>query len=203
MQYYYKPTTPADMDKLLPAISVSKFLDGVKPAAYQPKMILNSDTLFYANLSTILKGTSRKTVHGYMQSRIIGTWGGRLHKDYRWPAKVFANSQAGRDAFSESERWRTCLSEVDSGLGWLLSAAFVERAFSQDAKALGDRIVSDIKAEFSARLKKLAWMTPATQALAAKKVTNIIQKIGYPTASPNIVDPAVSVGTFSSRLLLT
>jgi len=179
------------MDKLLPEISISKYLDGLKPAAYQPKFILNGDYLFYGNVSSILKLTSRKTLHGYMQSRIISTWGGRLHKDYRWPAKVFSNGQAGRDPFAESERWRTCLTEVDNGLGWLLSAAFIERAFSQDAKALGDRIVSDIKAEFSNRLKKLEWMTPATQALAAKKVANIIQKIGYPTASPNIVDPAV------------
>jgi endothelin-converting enzyme len=188
------------MDKLLPEISISKYINGLKPAEYQPKFILNGDIYLFGNLSSILKATSRKTVHGYMQSRIISSWGSRLHKDYRWPAKIFANQQAGRDPFAESERWRTCLTEVDNGLGWLLSAAFVERAFSQDAKALGDRIVSDIKAEFSNRLKKLEWMSPATQALAAKKVVNIIQKIGYPTASPNIIDPAVRVLSSLSRV---
>lgn len=185
--------TVAEMDTLVPEISISKLLDGLKPAGYTPKFILNSDHLFYGNLSSTLKATSRKTVHAYMQYRLIATWGGRLHKDYRWPARIFANMQAGREPFAESDRWRTCLSEVDSGLGWLLSAAFVERAFSQDAKALGDRIVRDIKAEFTTRLKKLDWMSPATQALAAKKVANIVQKIGYPTASPNVIDPAVRV----------
>lgn len=187
------------MEKLVPEINISKLLDGLIPAGYTPKFIINNDCLYYGNLSTTLKSTSRKAIHGYMQYRIIATWGGRLYSDYSWPARVFSNLQAGRDAFAVSERWRTCLSEVDSSLGWLLSAAFVEKAFSQDAKALGDRIVSDIKAEFTVKLKTLDWMTPATQLLAAKKVVNIVQKIGYPTTSPNVLDPAVRFSLLYSR----
>jgi endothelin-converting enzyme len=193
VQYYYNPTTPAEMDKLVPQISITKYLDGLKPAGYEAKFILNADPYFFKNISSIIKSTPRDVLHAYFQSRLIATWGPRLHKDYRLPARAFANILAGRDPLAESERWRTCLSEIDSGLGWILSAAFVERAFSPDAKALGDRIISDIKTEFTQRLKGLEWMSPATQALAAKKVVNIIQKIGYPTASPNIVDPAVTM----------
>lgn len=192
-QYYYKPTSLADLDKLIPEIGISQLVDGLKPAAYTPKFVLNLDSRFSGNLSTTLKATSRKALHGYFQFRLIATWAGRLYVDYRWPRIVFSNSQAGRDPFAVSERWRTCLSEVDGGLGWLLSAAFVEKAFSQDAKALGDRIVNDIKNEFKVKLKTLDWMAPGTQEKAALKVTNIMQKIGYPTASPNVLDPAVSL----------
>ncbi|KAE9987683.1 hypothetical protein EG328_001916 [Venturia inaequalis] len=188
--YYYRPTPIDDLAKLVPEIDIPKLINGVKPAGYTPKFILDEDYLFVGNVSTILKTSTRKTIHSYMQYRLISTWAGRLASEYRMPTRVFANLQAGRDPFAASERWRTCLNEVDTNLGWILSAAFVEKAFSQDAKTLGDRIVSDIKAEFSVKLKTLEWMTPATQDKAANKVANIIQKIGYPTASPNVLDPA-------------
>lgn len=191
MQYYYRPTPVADMEKIVPDIDIVKLINELKPAAFTPKVIMNDDYLFFGNLSSILKGTSRKAMHGYMQYRIIANWAGRLARDYRMPSVIFSNLQAGRDPFATSERWRVCLNEVDGELGWILSAAFVEKAFSQDAKALGDRIVSDIKAVFTTKLKTLEWMTPATQDRAIKKVVNTIQKIGYPTASPNVLDPAV------------
>jgi hypothetical protein len=40
-----------------------------------------------------------------------------------------------------------------SGLGWILSRFFVEKAFSAKAKGLGDQIVSDIKGTFIEKLK--------------------------------------------------
>ncbi|TID22410.1 endothelin-converting enzyme [Venturia nashicola] len=200
--YYYRPTSIAEMEKVVPEIDFTKLINELKPAAYTPKFIMNQDYLFFGNLSTILKSTSRKAIHGYMQFRLISHWGGRLAADYRWPARVFSNLQAGRDPFAVSQRWRVCLSEVDGELEWLLSAAYVEKAFSQDAKALGDRIIKDIKAEFTERLKKLDWMSPATKEKAAKKVVNIRQKIGYPTASPNILDP-VDLQKFYANLTIS
>jgi endothelin-converting enzyme len=76
---------------------------------------------------------------------------------------------AGRDSDAIGERWRTCVSEIDGNLGWLLSAAFVERAFSAEAKSLGDRIIRDIKAVFSERLNTFEWMSNSTKQVAAKK----------------------------------
>jgi endothelin-converting enzyme len=70
---------------------------------------------------------------------------------------------------------------VDDGVGWILSRFFVEKAFSAQAKELGDRIVSDIKTLFIKKLKATAWMEDEVVQLAINKVNNIIQKIGYPT----------------------
>ena len=44
-------------------------------------------------------------------------------------------------------------------LGWILSKFFIERAFSEEAKVFGDRIVSDIKAQFVQKLQKTDWMS--------------------------------------------
>jgi endothelin-converting enzyme len=69
---------------------------------------------------------------------------------------------------------------VDFGLGWILSRFFVEKAFSAEAKAFGDQIVSDIKGQFIERLKVTEWMDQEVIDLAIDKVHNIVQKIGYP-----------------------
>ena len=70
---------------------------------------------------------------------------------------------------------------MDSGLGWILSRFFVEKAFSEKAKDFGDQIVSDIKEMFIEKLKSTTWMDESVVELAIEKVHKIVQKIGYPT----------------------
>jgi endothelin-converting enzyme len=62
----------------------------------------------------------------------------------------------------------------------------VEKAFSAEAKEFGDTIIKDIKTEFTKKLRNVDWMDDTTTGRAIKKVHNIIQKIGYPTSSPDI-----------------
>jgi len=78
---------------------------------------------------------------------------------------------------------------VDDGLGWILSRFFVEKAFSAKAKDFGDQIVSDIKDMFIEKLKVTPWMDKSVIDLAIDKVHHIVQKIGYPTKSPDIMNP--------------
>ena len=44
-------------------------------------------------------------------------------------------------------------------VGWILSKFFIERAFSEEAKNFGDRIVSDIKDQFIKKLQVTEWMS--------------------------------------------
>jgi endothelin-converting enzyme len=197
------------IDKLVPQVSFTKLIQGLAPSGYKIGMVINSDPQFFSKISGIISSTPRDVIHAYFQTRLVMNLSGRLGKEYTKPLRIYSNQMAGRDPFAESERWRSCSSEIDSSLGWILSAAYIEKAFSPDAKKLGDRIVSDIKEVFSERLMKFDWMSEKTKALAVKKgkcillfsltnactygntVTNIVQKIGYPTASPNIMDPKV------------
>lgn len=102
-------------------------------------------------------------------------------------------------------------------LGWILSKFFVEKAFSEEAKDFGGQIVSDIKVQFIKKLRGAEWMSQEVRDLGIEKgvshillsprpwfiwsnlvhqltdcdsVHNIIQKIGYPTKSPDIRDSA-------------
>lgn len=69
-----------------------------------------------------------------------------------------------------------------------MSRFFIERAFSKEAKDLGDQIIHDIKDTFSNKLEHSEWMTKTVRQLAIDKVNLIRQKIGYPTKSPDITN---------------
>ncbi|KAL8865286.1 MAG: hypothetical protein Q9174_006969, partial [Haloplaca sp. 1 TL-2023] len=71
---------------------------------------------------------------------------------------------------------------------WILSRLFVEKAFSEEAKAFGDRIIHDIKNQFVQKLRRAEWMSKDVRDVAIEKVHRIVQKIGYPTKSPDILN---------------
>ena len=85
-----------------------------------------------------------------------------------------------QDENAVPERYKTCLSNVDGNLGWILSRFFIESAFSAASKELGNKIIKDIKSIYIERLARLDWMDDSVKALAEKKVNNIVQKVGYP-----------------------
>jgi len=95
--------------------------------------------------------------------------------------------------------------------GWLLSRFYIEKEFSEDAKNFGDQVILDIKDEFTHKLNTAEWMSKDVRKVAIDKggcrnsrpfcqkrklhthslsvVHNIVQKIGYPTESPDIRKP--------------
>lgn len=110
----------------------------------------------------------------------------RVEDDALKPLLQFNNELLGKAPDAKEERWRTCVNDVHHGLGWIMSKFFIEKAFSEGAKDFGDKIVSDIKTQFIGKLKNADWMTEDVRELGIEKVHNIVQKIGYPTKSPDI-----------------
>lgn len=188
-EYYYKPTDVSQVDAMVPEFSVTDFLVQQAPKDYKVKTVILSDTYYFGNLSSIIKETPRATLHAYFRWNVLRGWYGRLHKDYTRPSRVFNNQLAGRDDDAISARWRTCISEVDNisgGVGWLLSAVYIDKAFSPAAKELGDRIVRDIRAEFISRLQNFDWMTDTVKQAATTKGKGLYLTTLKFTSSANI-----------------
>ncbi|KAK5267642.1 hypothetical protein LTR96_006970 [Exophiala xenobiotica] len=186
---YYKPMSTAEADKLVPQIHLSSILKSLVPGDYDIDRVIVMAPQYLKDLSKLLDATSKETLHAYVSWKVIQTYGNYIEADALTPIKRFANELQGKDPDSSPERWRTCVRHVDGGVGWLLSRFFVEKAFSAKAKAFGDQIVSDIKDQFVEKLKVTEWMEKEVIELAINKVHNIVQKIGYPDKSPNILDP--------------
>lgn len=158
-------------------------------------------------LSHILSETRKDVLQNYFLWKVMQGFASYVEAEAVKPYIRFVNELAGKVQFSvllpncanfdcyqdpdsKPERWRTCVAHVDHGMGWILSRFFVEKAFSARAKEFGDLIVSDIKDQFAQKLTATEWMEKSIISKAIEKVHNIVQKIGYPTAGPNITDPS-------------
>ncbi|TVY59100.1 Endothelin-converting enzyme, partial [Lachnellula suecica] len=187
---YYNPMSLEDANKLTPQIHLSDIVKSITPGDVKTKRIIVMSPNYMTNLTTILSYTPNDVLQTYLLWKLVQAYSSVIEADELKPYKKFLNTLQGKDPDSTPERWRTCVSHVDGGLGWVLSRFFVEKAFSEKAKVFGDQIVSDIKDMFIEKLKATTWMDKSVIELAIEKVHKIVQKIGYPTKSPNIMDPA-------------
>jgi endothelin-converting enzyme len=159
------------------------------PSGVTVKDVIVTSPKYFKELSKVIDDTPDETIQLFFIWKVIQNFASDVEAEALTPYKRFSKELQGKDPDSEADRWRTCVNYVDGNLGWILSRFFVEKAFSAEAKEFGDRIVYDIKDMFAEKLKITEWMDDSVKELALSKVHNIVQKIGYPTESPNIMDP--------------
>ncbi|KAI1108761.1 peptidase family M13 [Nemania sp. NC0429] len=186
---YYNIVQVHEAGKIGPALGLDKVVRGLAPADYTLDTMLLAFPGFLGNVSQVVSETPKSTIQAYLIWNLIASYSSYIEATEVDPIHRFNNILLGRDPETKSERWKTCLSYVDGTLGWILSRFYIEAAFSEAAKEYGDQIILDIKQQFTTRLGELDWMDEPVKKLAANKVHNIDQKIGYPTKSPNITNP--------------
>ncbi|KAJ5601688.1 hypothetical protein N7510_011222 [Penicillium lagena] len=186
---YYNPLSLEETKSLLPAISFADILSELAPSGYKGDRLIVGSPSYMKSLSEILKDTSRETILAFFKWKVIQSFVDTIEDPKITPLRRFKNELAGKDPSASEERWRKCVRRLDSGLGWTLSRFYVLDSFSEESKQLGDKIVSDIKERFVFTLDQTGWMSSDVRKLGIQKVENIVQKIGYPTKSPNVTDP--------------
>ena len=162
---------------MVPEISIRRFLNNYVPEGYpltSNTTVIVGDINYFKNLSQIIKSTKRETLHDYFAWRLMNQYTSYIHSNYTTPIRRFNNLLVGKEPDIMPARWRTCVSTVDTMLGHLLGAAFIQRAFSQKDKELGDQMISDIKAVFKENLKALSWMSESAKRVAAEKSMHLV-----------------------------
>ncbi|KAI0395968.1 peptidase family M13 [Xylariaceae sp. FL0594] len=172
-----------------PVFGLDQVLAGLVPKNYTLDMMQLAFPEFLGNVSQIVSGTSKSTIQSFFIWNLLVSYSSYVEAAEVEPIRRFKAILAGQDPNVKSERWQTCLSHVDGTVGWILSRFYIEAAFSEKAKEFGDQIIYDIKDQFIARLSQIDWMDDSVKKLATDKVHNIDQKIGYPTKSPDIMNP--------------
>ena len=182
----YNPKSIIEVQFLLPQISIPLLLSKQAPSDFTPEKLIIGSPDYLKGLSTAIQDTSPETIKVYLVWKVVQTFAYRVESVAVKPLIEFNNILQGKDPQATEERWRFCVRDANRGLGWILSKFFVEKAFSKEAKRFGDTIVSDIKDEFISKLDSADWMSPEVRELGIEKVHNIVQKIGYPTKSPDV-----------------
>lgn len=186
---YYNPRSIKETDSMIPEISFADIIAELAPHDYKGDRLIVGSPSYMKALSEILNDASRETVSFFLQWKAIQAYADKIEDDKVAPLRRFKNTLEGKDPQATQERWRKCIQTLDEGLGWSLSRFYVMDSFPEASKKLGDQIVSDIKERFVFTLDQTEWMSPDVRKLGIQKVGNIIQKIGYPTKSPNVMDP--------------
>ncbi|KAK0648606.1 hypothetical protein B0T16DRAFT_444608 [Cercophora newfieldiana] len=184
----YNPMSLKEASDLAPKIGLPEIISGLSSDFKVDRLIVNTPG-YMKELQAIIDGFSPAVLQQYFIWKAVQSLYSYVDSPIIQPYKGFVNELAGKDPNTKPERWRTCVSHVDDSVGWILSRFFIEKAFSAAAKDFGDLIVSDIKREFIKKLKATEWMDDETTEKAIEKVHKIVQKIGYPTKSPEIMNP--------------
>lgn len=187
---YYNPRSLTQVGDILPQISMPYLLSTLAPSGFVPKKVIVRSPSYLKALSVQLDKAAPETIRAYLVWKTVQAYVDMIEDEAVMPLKRFNNKLQGKDPDTSEERWKTCVRAVDRGLGWILSKFFVEEAFSKDAKDFGDQIIHDIKDQFVQKLRTTEWMSEDVRKTAIKKVHHIVQKIGYPTKSPDILDPS-------------
>lgn len=185
----YNPRSIEQAHSLIQEISFADIISELAPRDYKTDRLIIGSPSYLEALSRILNDTSRETVSFFFQWKLIQKYAKTIEDDKILPLRRLNNELAGKDPQATEERWRKCMQRLDEGLGWSLSRFYVLDSFSEESKKLGDQIVSDIKERFVFTLDQTEWMSPDVRKLGIEKVGNIVQKIGFPTKSPNLLDP--------------
>ncbi|KAL8984195.1 MAG: hypothetical protein Q9205_001773 [Flavoplaca limonia] len=185
---YYNPRSLTQIHALLPQLSMPYLLSLLAPSGYEPAKVIVGSPSYLEALAQQLNDADYETLRAYLVWKTVQAYVDEVEDEALRPLKRFNNRLRGKEPDAVEERWRTCVKVVDRGLGWILSKFFVQEAFSQDAKAFGDRIIRDIKSQFVEKLSVAGWMSKDVRNVAIEKVHRIVQKIGYPTRSPDLLD---------------
>ena len=186
---YYNPHTVKEAESLLPQVDLSSIISSLAPRGFATDRLILGSPTYIKSLSSILNDTPREIVQLFFRWKIIQVFEDSIEDSRIAPLREFNNVLEGKDPKSTKDRWRRCITSLDFSLEWILSRFYVLNSFSEESKKLGDQIISDIKDRFVYTLDQTNWMSPEVRKLGIEKVGNIVQKIGYPAKSPNIMDP--------------
>ncbi len=81
---------------------------------------------------------------------------------------------------AQRPRWKRGVNLVNGQIGEAVGKLYVAAYFPPSSKAKMEALVEDLRRALSARINRLAWMSPETKARAQAKLAALRVKIGYP-----------------------
>ncbi|TSK16214.1 Endothelin-converting enzyme 1 [Bagarius yarrelli] len=187
----YHKIKAKDLTTLAPAVDWMPFLKAVfAPVALnetEPVVLYATDYL--QKVSRLISTTNKSTLNNYMIMKVVRKMVSILDQKFQDAEQRFLEVMYGAKK-SCTPRWKVCVSDTDSALGFALGALFVKATFAEDSKAFAENMVLGIKLAFEDSLKHVSWMDGETKKAAKEKADAIYNMIGYPKfiMDPNELD---------------
>uniref|UniRef100_A0A4W5L618 Endothelin-converting enzyme 1 n=1 Tax=Hucho hucho TaxID=62062 RepID=A0A4W5L618_9TELE len=183
----YHKIQAKDLATLAPAVDWMPYLtDLFAPVPLndsEPVVVYAKDYL--QKVSDLIASTNKSVLNNYMIMKVLRKMVSILDQKFQDAEQRFFEVMYGTKK-SCTPRWKLCVSDTDSALGFALGALFVKATFDEDSKAIAEDMVSEIKWAFEDSLKYVGWMDQETKKAAKEKADAIYNMVGYPKF---IMDP--------------
>lgn len=101
-----------------------------------------------------------------------------LSKQFREASRAFSQALYGTEGVTS--RWRYCIADTGSVLGFAVGSMFVKQSFRGNSKIESKQMIDLIKTAFKDNLNNSEWMDKKTLQLAMEKADAITNMIGFP-----------------------
>ncbi|XP_077582062.1 endothelin-converting enzyme 1 [Stigmatopora nigra] len=177
----YHKMEAKDLKSLAPAVDWMPYLNEV----FAPVTINESEPVvvyakeYLPKVSDLIANTNKSLLNNYMVMKVVRKMVFILDQRFQDAEQRFLEIMYGTKK-SCTPRWKLCVSDTDSGLGFALGAMFVKATFAEDSKTIAEDMVGDIKTAFEEGLKYVSWMDADTKKAAKEKADAIYNMVGYP-----------------------
>ncbi|RMZ87480.1 hypothetical protein DV736_g5287, partial [Chaetothyriales sp. CBS 134916] len=179
----------ADFANLLPQLDLKAVFQGVAKTTQRPDYLIVSSLAYLSHLSVLLQQTPLPTLQAFFVWKTIQQWSDRVEDERLSKLVLFKTRLGGTKTALPEERWRHCVHDISSDLGWIASRLYVNEGLPTGRKDTAANIVDDVKVAFYKILTDSTWMTLKDRHTAALKVRRIQAEIAYPTTKPNVGNP--------------
>lgn len=134
---------------------------------------------FFKQVNDQLNSISLAEWKTYLRWKTINDFAPVLNKafvdeDFQFNGKYMSGQQ------EIEPRWKRCVKATDQNLGMALGQLYVDRTFGAEGKERTLKLVKAIETAMHQDIQQLDWMSETTKQQAYKKLTTIVNNIGYP-----------------------
>uniref|UniRef100_A0A674PQE6 Endothelin-converting enzyme 1 n=1 Tax=Takifugu rubripes TaxID=31033 RepID=A0A674PQE6_TAKRU len=175
----YHKMKAKDLAELVPAVDWMPYLTAV----FAPVVLNESEPVvvyakeYLQEVSDLLQKTNKSLLNNYMIMKVVRKMVSILDQRFQDAEQRFLEVMYGTKK-SCTPRWKLCVSDTDSALGFAVGAMFVKDTFAEDSKV--EDMVAEIKQAFEENLKRVSWMDSDTKKAAKEKADAIYNMVGYP-----------------------
>lgn len=172
----YNKFSFADFNALCPSIDFGAYIADLGAKVEDTIIVMQPE--FYKKLDQMVSGDFEK-VKNFIRWDVLNSLSGVMNKEVDVQNFTFY-SQYLRGKKEQKEDWKRGLDALTGDLGEVLGKAYVEIAFSEEAKAKVNEMVDNLSFALAERLKNLSWMSDETKEKALLKMNSFGRKLAYP-----------------------
>jgi endothelin-converting enzyme/putative endopeptidase len=173
----HHPMSPAELARFAPGFDWAAFLVAHDYAA-APKIDVRTDSAV-KGMAALFAETAVPVLQDYITFHLIDGWANSLSSDWQEAHFDFHSRQIKGIAQRQSPE-KEAVQTVNKAVGEQVGALYVQKWFPASYREQVKEMLNLVKASFSDRIGRLAWMDDATRAEARGKLDKIVDHIGYP-----------------------